>query len=95
MEIIYKWLPVVDLVRCTGCGLCVAACGPACLKVADGKAVLTQPDICGSEEHCIPVCRDDAIRLRWVPMALDERVGQWRRKTLSPEEKGLTGEDAS
>jgi formate hydrogenlyase subunit 6/NADH:ubiquinone oxidoreductase subunit I len=36
----YKWVPVIDEDRCTGCRNCVEACGPNCLELVDGVAVL-------------------------------------------------------
>ncbi len=74
-----KWLPVVTADRCTGCGLCVEACGPACLEIVDMIAVLVRPDQCGSEEHCIAPCRDDAIHMDWVETDGDPAVGRWLR----------------
>lgn len=61
-----KWVPVISAANCTGCNLCIEACGPKCLELIDGIAVLTAPEACGSEEHCIPVCEYDAIRMEWV-----------------------------
>ncbi len=72
-----KWVPVIAEDRCTGCGLCVEACGPACLEIVESIAVLVRPDQCGSEEHCIAPCRDDAIRMDWVPMDGNLAVGRW------------------
>lgn len=74
----YKWVPVIDEERCTGCGLCVEACGPNCLEIVDGIAVLTRPDQCGSEEHCIPACHDDTIHMAWVPLQGNGNVGKWK-----------------
>jgi len=74
----FKWLPVVAGDRCAGCGRCVEACGPNCLEIAKGIAVLPRPDECGSEEHCITECRDDAIRMEWVRMEGNKAVGVWR-----------------
>ncbi len=74
----FKWMPVVDADRCTGCNLCVEACGPQCLELVEGIAALPRPDECGSEEHCIAVCRDDAIHMQWVPFAGNESIGRWR-----------------
>ena len=70
-------MPVIVADRCTGCGLCVEACGPACLEIVDQIAVLVRPDQCGSEEHCIAPCRDDAIRMEWVPTEGNRAVGRW------------------
>ena len=74
----YKWLPLVVEERCTGCGLCVDACGPRSLEMVNGIPTRVLPDTCGSEEHCIAVCRDDAIRMDWVSFAGTVSVGQWR-----------------
>jgi Na+-translocating ferredoxin:NAD+ oxidoreductase RNF subunit RnfB len=76
-----KWVPVIAEDRCTGCGLCVEACGPACLEMVDNIAVLVRPDQCGSEEHCIAPCRDDAIRMDWVPIDGNHWVGRWLHNT--------------
>lgn len=72
-----KWMPVVLADRCTGCGLCVDACGPRSLAMVDGIAVLAFPDTCGSEEHCISACRDEAIQMEWLPFSGTRTVGRW------------------
>jgi hypothetical protein len=43
----------------------------------DGIPTLVLPDTCGSEEHCIVVCRDDAIRMAWLPFDGNKSVGEW------------------
>ena len=63
----FKWLPAVIEEFCTGCGLCVEACEPACLETQSQVAVLERPDDCGSEEHCVSVCPEDAIHMVWLP----------------------------
>ena len=73
-----KWLPVIVADRCTGCGACVEACGPGSLEMIDGLAVLVRPDTCGSEEHCIAPCNDDAISMAWVAAGQDRGVGTWK-----------------
>ncbi len=73
----YKWLPIIDASRCTGCSKCVAACGPACLAVVDQLAHLTNPLTCGSEEHCIPACPEDAIHMEWVLTEGVPSIGEW------------------
>jgi Na+-translocating ferredoxin:NAD+ oxidoreductase RNF subunit RnfB len=74
----YKWLPVVDEDICTRCGLCVEACGPGCLEIIDDVARLSCAEACGSEEHCIPVCAEGAIRMQWLPMKGARTNGKWR-----------------
>ena len=77
MKFTHKWMPVIDADRCSGCELCVSACGPACLGMDGVLAVLTLPVACGSEEHCIGVCADDAIRMAWLPWTGDPSRGKW------------------
>lgn len=72
-----KWLPVITAEICDGCNLCVEACGPACLEVVDNIAILTRPDLCGSEEHCIAPCPTGAIKMAWVVANGDESIGKW------------------
>jgi len=60
-------MPIIDACRCSGCGLCVTAGDPACSGMDSVLAVLSLPDARGSEEHCIGVCADDAIRMVWLP----------------------------
>lgn len=72
-----KWMPEILKALCTGCGLCVEACGPRSLAMDDGVAVLAFPDTCGSEEHCISVCPEDAIQMRWLLFSGNRNVGRW------------------
>jgi ferredoxin len=76
--VLYKWMPAISAERCTGCGLCVDACGPRSLEMFNGIAALTRPETCGSEEHCIAVCRDGAIEMAWLPFGRKDRVGKWK-----------------
>jgi len=77
-RVAYKWMPIILEDRCTGCGLCVHACGPKSLTMADGIAVLAFPDTCGSEEHCIAACRDGAIQMAWIPFSGNTTLDRWR-----------------
>jgi ferredoxin len=48
----------------------------------DALAVLAFPDTCGSEEHCISACPEDAIQMRWLPFSGEQSVGQWNEEPL-------------
>jgi ferredoxin len=75
----YKWLPDVDLEKCTGCGLCVEVCTPKSLKIVNSDfAVLVRADTCGSEGHCVESCPDDAIRMEWIEMTGEHTAGEWK-----------------
>ena len=75
-----KWMPIILEEQCTGCGLCVDACGPKSLTMEDGIAVLAFPETCGSEEHCISACPEDAIQMAWLASSGDKSVGQWQEE---------------
>ena len=70
-------MPEILEVLCTGCGLCVEACGPKSLAMCDGVAALSFPDTCGSEQHCISACPEGAIRMAWLPFSGNRAVGKW------------------
>ena len=73
-----KWVPAILADACTGCGLCVEACGPKSLAMVEEIAMLAFPETCGSEEHCISACPENAIRMIWAPFVRDKSVGHWR-----------------
>lgn len=56
-------LPVVDTVRCTGCGDCVAVCPAECLALAGRLPWLPRPLDCLSCTVCELVCPTQAIRM--------------------------------
>ena len=85
----FKWLPVVIEGFCTGCGLCVEACGPACLETQKQVAVLARPNDCGSEEHCISACPEDAIHMVWLPAEGDLSIGVWQSTSEMQFDSGI------
>src|SRR5215472_16357497 len=70
-------MPVILNENCTGCGLCVEACGPKSLIMTDGFAVLACPHTCGSEGALHLGLQDDAIHLAWLPFSGERSVGKW------------------
>lgn len=74
----FKWLPAIVEELCTGCGLCAAACAPACLETQSQVAELERPPDCGSDEHWICAWPEDAIHMVWFPAEGDPSIGLWR-----------------
>jgi len=64
-------LPLVDTARCTGCGRCVAACGPHLLSLEPVRwqkfATLHDAQLCTSCSRCAAVCPFHAITMHRVP----------------------------
>jgi hypothetical protein len=46
--------------------------------MVNGVAELTEPETCGSEEHCIAACRDEAMQMEWLPFVGEKSRGKWR-----------------
>ena len=51
----------IDEARCTGCGLCAAACHEGAIAMVDGKARLAREDYCDGLGDCLPACPAGAI----------------------------------
>ena len=63
-------IPIIDYVRCDGCGLCVKACPNGALAMdtttkGNFVAVVTQPKACQYTGHCVSICPRQAITLRY------------------------------
>jgi formate hydrogenlyase subunit 6/NADH:ubiquinone oxidoreductase subunit I len=56
-------LPLLDPIRCTGCGDCVSACPTVCLEMAGSLPWLPRPLDCISCELCVWVCPADALHI--------------------------------
>ena len=53
----------IDEAKCTGCGLCIAACHEGALQLVGGKAKLVTDSYCDGLGACLPACPADAIQI--------------------------------
>jgi len=51
----------IDEQRCTGCGLCAAACAEGAIEIKDGKAKLVSEVYCDGLGACIGECPEHAL----------------------------------
>jgi Na+-translocating ferredoxin:NAD+ oxidoreductase RNF subunit RnfB len=65
--------------------------------VVEEVAMLLNAGTCGSEEHCIAACPENAIHMQWIPMKGDQDVGRWmttERDVGARDDGGLPVDDA-
>ena len=51
----------IDENKCSGCGICAAACHEGAIEIIDGKAKLVREDFCDGLGDCLPSCPAGAI----------------------------------
>ena len=63
----------IDEEKCSGCGMCAAACHEGAIGMVEGKAKLLREDYCDGLGDCLPACPENAIsfEMREAP-AYDE-----------------------
>ncbi|MHC1591645.1 MAG: 4Fe-4S binding protein [Candidatus Helarchaeales archaeon] len=79
------YMPVVNKVRCTGCGDCAAACPvdielkkigkPTILKIINGTCIVQTPDACDGCGNCVEACSQDAIHVELRQTAAPIKLG--------------------
>lgn len=83
-------VPVIDIERCTGCGLCVRVCPNQALEVIAGCAVVIDPSACTYTGHCERICPTQAISRQFQIVRLPKEkklmqtifVADWRDQAI-------------
>jgi len=55
-------MPIIDINKCQGCGLCVSVCICGALEIAENVATIIEVKECDWCAMCEAVCPNDAIR---------------------------------
>jgi len=58
-----KIMPIIDLSKCNGCGVCVERCPTGALAMKDGQPFMARPDLCSYCATCEDACPTGAIGL--------------------------------
>ncbi len=54
-------LPLIDLMRCTGCGVCAELCPTSAVAVRVNRAIIVRPEACTYCDLCETYCPEGAI----------------------------------
>ena len=58
-------MPVIDLAKCNGCGLCIAACACKAIVLIGNVVTIIETEACGWCLRCEIICPTGAIVCRF------------------------------
>lgn len=89
-------IPLIDLQKCDGCGLCVRACPTRALEVQDEKSIVSNPLACEYSGLCESVCPTLAISRPFEIVSACNKEDQARPKPIKVvEQDGCLAYNAS
>jgi NAD-dependent dihydropyrimidine dehydrogenase PreA subunit len=57
------FLPQIDVIKCTGCELCLKVCPNHVFSLVNGVAVVSRPQACDYTGDCQEICPTKAVTL--------------------------------
>jgi NAD-dependent dihydropyrimidine dehydrogenase PreA subunit len=66
-------IPIFDVARCNGCGLCVAVCRCGALVLKDNVVTIVKVEDCGLCGDCELVCETGALQCPYEIVSEDDR----------------------
>ena len=51
-------VPLIDIEKCDGCGLCVSVCGCRIISLVDNRATIIPKEHCNGCRHWCTLCED-------------------------------------
>lgn len=88
----------IDEQKCSGCGICAAACHEGAIEIIDNKAKLVRENFCDGFGDCLPGCPAGAISFeeREAPAYDEKAVKQAKQNlTVSGSGEGVDAEGRS
>ena len=84
----FKWIYVVDNVKCDGCGNCLSSCAQGAITMSGSDAYI-DPELCDGCGNCVNYCSRNAIYKEWYTGIEEETADN--NKTLSFSQNPVVG----
>ncbi|MCK5131504.1 MAG: 4Fe-4S binding protein [Candidatus Sabulitectum sp.] len=85
----FKWIYVVDNVKCNGCGNCLSSCALGAITMSGPDACI-DPELCDGCGNCVNYCPRNAIYKEWYTGIEEEETAD-NNETLSFSQNPVVG----